>query len=311
MQFILKAFQEIEGLGAASGLVYQHPRLYLISDYSSYLYCYDLDEIKLHKLALFDDSREVIPKPEKFDFEALLQYDNALLLLGSGSTQRRNTGVSYDLAGSPDNERSANSKPRQYDLSALYQKFKYTAQLSESELNIEGAIYHQEQWLFFQRGNGEQAQNGIFVVQGNLFQRADWQVNTLDKAGFQDENIQHAEILDASHPVEFVPVQLPVINQVTSGFTDAILVGQTIYFLATAENSSSTYHDGEVLGSYIGCMDINTKTVQDVQLISTCHKFEGLTLYHKAPHKLEFLLCEDNDTEQLNTTIYKLTLPLE
>ncbi|WP_034279128.1 DUF6929 family protein [Alkanindiges illinoisensis] len=299
MQFILKAFQEVEGLGAASGLVYQHPRLYLISDYSSYLYCYELEQGQLNKIALFADSRDFIPKPEKFDFEAILEYDNALLLLGSGSTPRRNALVRHDLSDSKANQGSS-GVTRQYDLSALYEKFRQTAQLNDDELNIEGAIYHQSQWLLFQRGNGTQAQNGIFIVQGNIVQDLILSGDVRPDGSIQPNNIVQA--------IEFVPLQLPVVNQVSSGFTDAILVGETIYFLATAENSSSTYDDGEVLGSYIGYMDLNTKTIQDVQLISTCHKFEGLALYQQTPHKLEFLLCEDNDTEQLSTTIYKLTL---
>jgi hypothetical protein len=40
--------------------------------------------------------------------------------------------------------------------------------------------------------------------------------------------------------------------KVRSSFTDAILVDNSIYFLATAEDTESTYDDGEVLGSLIG-----------------------------------------------------------
>jgi len=45
-----------------------------------------------------------------------------------------------------------------------------------------------------------------------------------------------------------------------------------------------------------------------VQQISTKQKFEGLTLYKKTPTQIEFLLCEDNDKEESNSTIYKLIL---
>ncbi|TCO29071.1 hypothetical protein EV200_102490 [Pedobacter psychrotolerans] len=38
------------------------------------------------------------------------------------------------------------------------------------------------------------------------------------------------------------------------------------------------------------------------------HKFEGITLFKQAKNKMEFLLCEDRDTEELDTTIYKLSL---
>ena len=44
------------------------------------------------------------------------------------------------------------------------------------------------------------------------------------------------------------------------------------------------------------------------QKISDSHKFEGLTLLKNSDEKIEFLLCEDKDTEILETEIYKLTL---
>ncbi|MDI6050851.1 hypothetical protein QLS31_13530 [Flavobacterium sp. XS2P24] len=42
--------------------------------------------------------------------------------------------------------------------------------------------------------------------------------------------------------------------------------------------------------------------------ISSTHKFEGLTLYTDSKEKIELLLCEDKDTEVLETDIYKLSL---
>ena len=37
-------------------------------------------------------------------------------------------------------------------------------------------------------------------------------------------------------------------------------------------------------------------------------KFEGLTLYKKTATHIELLLCEDNDSEVLETTIYSLRI---
>jgi len=42
--------------------------------------------------------------------------------------------------------------------------------------------------------------------------------------------------------------------------------------------------------------------------ITEKNKFEGLTLYKKTETSLEFLLCEDNDTDVLETDIYKLNI---
>jgi len=35
-------------------------------------------------------------------------------------------------------------------------------------------------------------------------------------------------------------------------------------------------------------------------------KNQGITLYHETETEITFLLCEDNDTEDLEATLYKL-----
>ena len=103
--------------------------------------------------------------------------------------------------------------------------------------------------------------------------------------------------------------KLPKIKSVRSSFTDAVLVEDKIYFLATAEDTQSTYDDGEVLGSFVGRIDLKTMKIDFTQKITSTNKFEGLTFYKKSNDKIEFLLCEDNDTELLETKIFKLSLP--
>ena len=79
-------------------------------------------------------------------------------------------------------------------------------------------------------------------------------------------------------------------------------------FLATAEDSKSTYDDGAVLGSIIGSIDTRTMKIKLKQTITNEHKFEGLTLYKNNEETLEFLLCEDKDSDVQESDIYKLTL---
>jgi len=81
-------------------------------------------------------------------------------------------------------------------------------------------------------------------------------------------------------------------------------VDEFIYFLATAEDTISTYEDGEVLGSIIGKMKSDTFEIIDTQIISNTQKFEGITLYENNDKEIHFLLCEDNDTEILESKIY-------
>jgi hypothetical protein len=162
------------------------------------------------------------------------------------------------------------------NLEPLYQKIKKESHISNDDLNIEGALYYKDNLHLFQRGNGANTKNGIVIINDNI---------------------------------NFQNIKLPKIKHVETTFTDAILVNNKIYFLAAAEDTLSTYDDGEVLGSIIGCIDIETFKIDFTLQISDSHKFEGLTLLKNSESHLEFLLCEDNDTEALETKIYKLIIP--
>lgn len=265
-KFTLESHFKIIGIGAASGLVYKENSLFVISDNSSFLYEYHIQEKELFRIKLLENSRENIPKKDKSDFESIVIKGNKIYLLGSGSTPKRNKRISYDLE---------TKKIEPKDLSELYKKLKQTASISDVDLNLEGVLFHDGKWYLFQRGNGAQSKNGIFIL---------------------------------DNEVQFIPILLPKIQNIETTFTDAILVKDKIYFLAAAENTSSTYDDGEILGSFIGRIAVNTLEIEFTQIISKTHKFEGLTLYNKTETAIEFLLCEDTDTEVLETDIYKLVL---
>ena len=269
--FTIELFFQILGIGSASGLFYRDHSLFVLSDNSSFLYEYNIKENQLIRIKLFENSQENIPKKDKFDFESIALKGNELHLLGSGSTSKREKRMIYNL------ETAAVAEKK---LSQLYQNLKKNASISDEELNIEGALFCNENWYLFQRGNGANSINGIFKTKS----------------------------LETESETEFIKVPLPKIKQVETSFTDAILVHDKIYFLATAEDTISTYDDGEILGSLIGRMDSQTLEIEFTQKISDTHKFEGLTLYKKTATAIEFLLCEDRDSDVLETNIYKLTL---
>ncbi len=273
-QFTIELLFQILGVGSASGLVYKDNSLFIISDNSSFLYQYHIQQNQLSKIKLQENSQENIPKKDKFDFESIALKGNKLHLLGSGSTSKREKRITYNLETKEVQEKS---------LSKLYQNLKQSASISDDELNIEGAIFCNDNWFLFQRGNGANSKNGIIKTQS----------------------------LEVECHTELVEVQLPKIKHVETSFTDAILVEDKIYFLATAEDTTSTYDDGEILGSLIGRMDSQTFEIEFTQKISDNHKFEGLTLYNKTKTQIQFLICEDNDSNLLETNIYKLSIPLK
>lgn len=273
----LTFFTEIEGVGAASGIHYQDDFLYLIGDTSAYLYQYELKTSQLKRIQLLDDVQggllENIIKNNKPDFETLCYYENTLTILGSGSTAKRNRMVTYSL--------STYEKVEE-DLSAFYASLRKHAAIDEENFNIEGAVFTGKEWWLFNRGNGNLTKNGIFKIANRT--------------------------LDPMASLAFIPIELPKIKNVIASFTDAVRVGENIFFLAAAEDTRSTYEDGEVLGSFVGCIDMASFEVTFTQQISDHHKFEGITFYREDPQGISFLLCEDKDSEEMSSSIYKLSL---
>ncbi len=267
----LSVLFKIIGIGSASGLVYHENNLYIISDNSTFLYEYSIPTEKLNKIALVENAQDNIIKKDKPDFEAIALKGTDLVILGSGSTENRNLIFNYAIP---------TGKIQKNNIGTIYQKIKHEFAIADDELNIEGLVMNQDHIYFFQRGNGIQGKNAVI---------------------FSKDTPQNQQF-------EYVPIDLPKIKNVPATFTDAILVEDKIYFLASAEDTESTYLDGEVLGSIIGRMDAKTLEVEFTQQISNTNKFEGLTLYKQSDNKIEFLLCEDTDSELLESNIYKLVL---
>jgi len=272
--FTLELLLHIIGIGSASGLFLKDNVLYVTGDNSSYLYEYELKSSDLKRYPLSENPAENIEKKLKPDFEALTFYGNSFYLFGSGSTNNRTKMVQLN----------ADTKERVsvLDLSALYKSMQDLAGLTTENFNIEGVVHTGNTWYFFNRGNGNSGKNIVFTF--------------------------HGKRLTGNSEITFTEFKLPDISGVSTSFTDAIEVGDKFYFLAAAENTNSTYDDGEVLGSIIGCIDIKTMKLTFTKQISDRHKFEGLTLQNSREKELSFLLCEDNDSDQLQADIYLLKL---
>lgn len=272
--FTLELLLHIIGISSASGLFLKENVLYVTGDNSSYLYEYELRSSDLKRYSLSETPAENIEKKFKPDFEALAFYGNSFYFFGSGSTANRTKMVQLN----------ADTKERVsvLDLSALYKKMQDIAGLNTENFNIEGVVHTGDAWYFFNRGNGNSGKNTVFTF--------------------------HGKHLSRKTKITFTEFKLPAIKGIRTGFTDAIAAGGTFYFLAAAENTNSTYDDGEVLGSIIGGIDIKTMALTFTKKISDRHKFEGLTLQHNRGNELSFLLCEDNDSDHLQADIYLLKL---
>ena len=273
-KFTLELLFQIIGIGSASGLIYKDNSLLIIGDNSGFLYEYQMDSKILKRHPLLENPTENTLKKDKADFEAITHFGDSLYVFGSGSTEKRNKMIQVNAT---DKKIIATN-----DLTDLYAVMQNFGEIKPEDFNLEGAIYNGESWFLLNRGNGSSNKNVLFTIEGKNLTN-DFSILSND-------------------------YKLPKIKGVRSSFTDAILVDNSIYFLATAEDTESTYDDGEVLGSLIGSINLKTMKIDFTQKISSTHKFEGLTLYANSKERIEFLLCEDKDTEVLETDIYKLTL---
>ena len=277
-KFTLEILFQIIGIGSASGLVYKDNSLFIISDNASVLYEYNIESKKLDQHKLLENTPEIptenIPKKIKPDFEAITSFGEDCYIFGSGSTENRQKMVHFDS--------SQKQKIAETDVSALYQVMQSFGEISAEDFNIEGAVYTGENWFLFNRGNGKSSKNGIFTIGGKN--------------------------LSEEFSVLYNSYKLPKIKKVQSSFTDAVRVENKIYFLATVEDTKSTYEDGAVLGTFIGRLDIEKMKIDFTEKISDSHKFEGITVYKESAKEIEFLLCEDKDNADLKSDIFRLTL---
>lgn len=273
-RFSLKILFHLLGIGSASGIFYKDHTVFIVSDNGGYLYQYDTKSQQLDKTALISgDVLENIPKKIKPDFEAMAERDGKLYIFGSGSTPNRNRMIVFD--------RKTKAVSTQVDLSGLYAKMRELARISPEDFNVEGATHDRKNWYFFQRGNGASGRNGIFTITGN----------------FQTPT-----------KITFTEIELPKINNVPVSFTDATVSGGKIWFLGSAEDTKSTYEDGAVAGSIVGEIDIKTMKIVYSEQITSEHKFEGITFYKAAKGSMSFLLCEDNDSDLLESGIFELRI---
>lgn len=276
-KFTLEILLHIIGVGSASGLIYNDNNLLLIGDSSGFLYDYNINTKDLKKHDLIQNATENIAKKDKIDFESVVSYGNDIYVFGSGSGAKRAEMIEVNT--------KQNDKIQNVDLNNLYSSMQSFSGVTAKQFNIEGTIYSGSEWYFFNRGNRKGNRNVIFTVKGE---------NLSDDFSIMSNNYK-----------------LPKINGVISGFSDAVLVNDKIYFLATAEDTNATSDDGRIAGCIIGRIDVKTMKVDFTKKISDNQKFEGISLYAKDGNNISFLLCEDNDTTTLQSNIYKLSLNLK
>lgn len=277
---------------AASGLVKRGEQFYVIADDELSLFIFRINEPQKHEaLPLFPGSLPQDFKARKAlkpDWESLCllpktQHEpEALVVIPSGSKKNRCLGSYLEFSG------STTSTPLKIDFFPIYEKLEETFK----DLNIEGAVVQGNSFKLFQRGNGESHQNAVIDL--DLLQMR--------------ELIRNRKSLEAKLILKITHFNLGSLNKVAMGFTDACsLTNNQLFFLSVAENSQSTYEDGEYQGASLGCLNSDGK-IQFQTEIQCDYKPEGLWVEEIADN-LKFFLVTDADDPSKRAALYSGIIP--
>lgn len=201
-----------------------------------------------------DEKERKALKPDLEASTIVTRGDQRLLLaVGSGSTERRNTGVLVPLEsdGKP-------GPPQEFDLTPLYSELRQRY----PDLNIEGMAPVGERLRLLQRGNSDPVINGVIDLDLN---------RALEK--MEQGKALTADLIVATREADLGTVPD---SQVPWTFTDlAPLQDGRSVFTAAAEDTDNPYEDGEVLGSAVGILEADG-SVSAIYRLQNQVKVEGV-----------------------------------
>lgn len=218
-----------EHVRAASGLAWVGGRLAVIQDDCAFIGYVAAGSVSALALPRGAGGRRRFEvglgnKMEKLDLEACVAVGGALWAFGSGSAAAREKIAIIDDA------------VRLHDAAPLYRRLRDEL---EGDINIEGvAAVGEELWLFH-RGNTGAADRGPAVVHFDRAALARW----LAGDGPLPRVIASERYdLGSAHGSRL-------------GFTDAVAVGECVFYLAAAEASDNAIDDGAVVAAQLGVIE--------------------------------------------------------
>jgi hypothetical protein len=232
----------LENIPSASGMELIGNRVYVVGDDSPFLFVLDLATLKqVEQIRLFGSGNfglSRIPKLLKPDLECLTQLDikgvNNLVAFGSGSSPNRNQV--YTIALPAGNQKA--TQVEQHSLEDLYKALQANKDLLGDEvLNLEAAATTSDKVLLLQRAT----EGGANLILS--FPRQDFVAYLTGSR----KNLPGYEAI-AFH--------LPKLAGLSSRFSGAFVYHNRLFFSASVENTDDAILDGEVLGSFVGWIDL-------------------------------------------------------
>jgi len=233
MKFEIEKSEVLQDIPSASGIVSMGGRYYVVGDDSPFLFCLDPQLQLLSKTKIFSAEHvkgDRITKKHKPDFEAMEKInEREIAIFGSGS---KSPARDYFVRVLVKEELVVET----YSISGFYRHLKSLDIFSDSELNIEAAAAYRGQLFLFNRRKN-------LVISFNYEEFLEHVIN-----GGQLPEIRIREVL------------LPKINDIEAGFSGATAfqMRPVLIFTASVEDTDNAYDDGEVLGSFIGLLDITS-----------------------------------------------------
>lgn len=238
----LVSWQILEEVPSASGIVKLKEGFYVIGDDSPYLFHIDNNFDLLSKTLIYSSEKlqeSIIPKIDKPDFEAMeMVSETDILVFGSGSkSPERDVCVWVEIGDEV--------SYKQYDISLFYDYMRNIEIMQGYELNIEALAVKGNMLYLFNRGR-----NIIFSFSYHEFMAY--------CASGRDFPIPKTKLFS-----------LPKINGLQAGFSGATTFEDQSYFIFTAsvEDSPNAYDDGEILGSFIGVIELQDGELSDTILV--------------------------------------------
>ena len=253
----------LPGVRAGSALVLTGGRLLVVQDDALAVAWVDPRTGAIEHRALEGDGG-ALAKAKKPDFEsAFVAADGSITLLGSGSTKARYRAASLDIAGG--------GGVRFHDCTPLFDAV--TAGLGGAP-NLEGAVRLGDTLHLFHRGAGgepsaiiEVAAAAIGAERVTLLALTLWDLGTA--AG--------------------VPLT----------FTDAIACGESMVYLAVAEDTPNAVDDGPIVGVSIGVLrggQARFALLEEVDGTPSLRKVEGIAVDPET--RTTFLVTDPDDPER-------------
>lgn len=285
-------------LSAASGLAKVEDQYHVVADDALQMGSFPVEGQEAGQLRDLFAKRPALPADEKArkavkpDLEALTTVETpngkALLAVGSGSTDKRNSGVFIPL-----DDNGTPGQPVEFDLSNLYGALRQDF----PELNIEGVAPVGDKLRLLQRGNGTSGPNAVIDI--DLAQAVEAAGNGAGVNADLLENIKPADL--GTTPGHNGPVPWT--------FTDLtpLADGRSV-FTAAAEDTDNPYDDGEVLGSAVGILEADG-TVSQIQQVDQKVKLEGVSAEPTASGAVATLVTDADDPHR-PAMMYEVDLPL-